>query len=105
VDGFGRRDVGVCEPRSYQYVAGPTGRKHALELRKMVAVIVVGKELIRRAGKEAGLKPYLLERYVPANAAVFCIDEESAIQMVDRGAPNATGANTIGTGRFPWSRY
>jgi hypothetical protein len=64
----------------------------------MAAVIVVGKELIRGVGKEADLKPYLLERYLPWNTAVFCIDAESAIRALDRGAPNATGANTIGTG-------
>jgi len=71
----------------------------------MAAAIGVGKELIRRVWKEADLKPHRLERYMasndpafeqkaaeiiglylnpPQHAAVFCVDEKSAIQALDR---------------------
>jgi transposase len=82
----------------------PDGSTH-WSLRKMAATIGVGKELIRKVWKEADLKPHLLERYLasndpafeqkaaaiiglylnpPQHAAVFCIDEKSAIQALDR---------------------
>src|SRR5215204_4187083 len=82
----------------------PDGSTH-WSLRKMAAVMGVGKELVRRVWKEADLKPHLLERYMASNdpafeqkageiiglylnppqqAAVFCIDEKSAIQALDR---------------------
>jgi len=82
----------------------PDGSTH-WSLRKMAAVMGVGKELVRRVWKEADLKPHLLERYMasndpafeqkageiiglylnpPQHAAVFCIDEKSAIQALDR---------------------
>jgi transposase len=74
-------------------------------LRKMAAVMKVSKGLIARVWKEADLKPHRLERYMastdplfeqkaaaiiglylnpPQNAAVFCVDEKSAIQALDR---------------------
>jgi transposase len=74
-------------------------------LRKMAAVMKVNKNLIARIWKEADLKPHRLERYMasndpqfeekaaaiiglylnpPQNAAVFCVDEKSAIQALDR---------------------
>jgi transposase len=74
-------------------------------LRKMAAVMNVSKNLIARIWKEADLKPHRLERYMasndpqfeqkaaaiiglylnpPQNAAVFCVDEKSAIQALDR---------------------
>ena len=73
-------------------------------LRKMAAVMKVSKNLIAR-WKEADLKPHRLERYMasndpafeqkaatiiglylnpPQNAAIFCVDEKSAIQALDR---------------------
>lgn len=82
----------------------PDGSTH-WSLRKMAAVIGVGKELIRKVWQEADLKPHRLERYMasndpafeqkaaaiiglylnpPQHAAVFCIDEKSAIQALDR---------------------
>jgi len=82
----------------------PDGSTH-WSLRKMAAVIGVGKELIRKVWKEADLKPHLLERYMasndpafeqkaaaiiglylhpPQHSAVFCVDEKSAIQALDR---------------------
>ena len=74
-------------------------------LRKMASVMKVSKNLIARIWKEADLKPHRLERYMasndpqfeekaaaiiglylqpPQNAAVFCVDEKSAIQALDR---------------------
>jgi transposase len=74
-------------------------------LRKMAAVMRVSKNLIARIWKEADLKPHRLDRYMasndpkfeekaaaiiglylnpPQNAAVFCVDEKSAIQALDR---------------------
>lgn len=74
-------------------------------LRKMAAVMGVGKDLIRQVWREAELKPHRLDRYMasddphfeekaseiiglylnpPQHAAVFCVDEKSAIQALDR---------------------
>jgi len=84
--------------------APPDGSTH-WSLRKMAAVMKVSKNLIARIWKEADLKPHRLDRYMasndpqfeqkaaaiiglyldpPQNAAVFCIDEKSAIQALDR---------------------
>src|SRR5215831_6369310 len=82
----------------------PDGSTH-WSLRKMATVMKVNKNLIARIWKEADLKPHRLERYMasndpqfeekaaaiiglylnpPQNAAVFCVDEKSAIQALDR---------------------
>lgn len=82
----------------------PDGSTH-WSTRKMAEVIGVGRELIRKVWKEADLKPHRLERYLasddpqfeqkaadviglylqpPQHAAVFCVDEKSAIQALDR---------------------
>lgn len=74
-------------------------------LRKMATVMNVGKDLIRQVWREAELKPHRLDRYMasddpqfeekaaeiiglylnpPQHAAVFCVDEKSAIQALDR---------------------
>lgn len=71
----------------------------------MATCIGVGREVIRKVWKEADLKPHVLERYMasndpdferkaadiiglymdpPQHAAVFCIDEKTAIQALDR---------------------
>jgi transposase len=84
--------------------APPDGSTH-WSLRKMAILMKVNKNLIARIWKEADLKPHRLERYMasndlqfetkaaaiiglylnpPQNAAVFCIDEKSAIQALDR---------------------
>ena len=84
--------------------APPDGSTH-WSLRKMATVMKVSKNLIARIWKEADLKPHRLERYMasddpqfeqkaaaiiglylnpPQNAAVFCVDEKSAIQALDR---------------------
>lgn len=82
----------------------PDGSTH-WSLRKMAAVMKVNKNIIARIWKEADLKPHRLDRYMasndpqfeekaaaiiglylnpPENAAVFCVDEKSAIQALDR---------------------
>lgn len=84
--------------------APPDGSTH-WSLRKMAAVMKVSKNLIAKIWQEADLKPHRLERYLasddpafeqkaaaiiglylnpPENAAIFCIDEKSAIQALDR---------------------
>jgi len=84
--------------------APPDGSTH-WSLRKMAAVMGVGKDLIRQVWREADLKPHRLDRYLasddpqfeqkaaqiiglylnpPQHAAVFCVDEKSAIQALDR---------------------
>jgi len=87
--------------------APPDGSTH-WSLRKMAAVMKVSKNLIARIWQEAELKPHRLERYMasndpqfeqkaaaiiglylnaPENAAVFCVDEKSAMQALDRLDP------------------
>lgn len=84
--------------------APPDGSTH-WSLRKMAALMKVNKNLIARIWKEADLRPHRLDRYMasndphfeekaaaiiglylnpPQNAAVFCVDEKSAIQALDR---------------------
>jgi hypothetical protein len=95
--------------------------------RKLAAALGVCKDAVHRVWKEAGLKPHRLERYMSSDdpdfetkaadiiglclnplqdAAVFCVDEKTAIQALDRfdpvlplspAAPNAMDSNTIGT--------
>ena len=95
----------------------------------MAAVMKVNKNLIARIWKEADLKPHRLGRYMastdpqfeekavaiiglylnpPQNAAVFCIDEKSAIQALDgwiaachylRDGRRSTGSSTTGMER------
>src|SRR5262244_2315968 len=76
--------------------------------RKLAAALGVSKDAVYRVWKEAGLKPHRLERYLasddpeferkaadilalylnpPQHAAVFCIDEKTAIQALDRLDP------------------
>ena len=82
----------------------PDGSTH-WSLRKMATVMGVSKDLIRQVWREADLKPHRLDRYMassdpkfeekaaeviglylnpPQHAAVFCVDEKSAIQALDR---------------------
>lgn len=82
----------------------PDGSTH-WSLRKMAAVMHVGKDLVRQVWQEADLKPHRLDRYMasddpqfehkaadiiglylnpPQHAAIFCVDEKSAIQALDR---------------------
>ena len=76
--------------------------------RKLAAALGVSKDAVHRTWKEAGLKPHRLERYMasddpdfeskaadiiglymnpPRHAAVFCVDEKTAIQALDRLDP------------------
>ena len=76
--------------------------------RKLAATLNISKSAVHRTWKEAGLKPHRLERYMasddpdfeskaadiiglylnpPRHAAVFCMDEKTAIQALDRLDP------------------
>lgn len=76
--------------------------------RKLAAAVYVSKDMVHRVWQEAGLKPHRLERYLasddpdfetkaadviglylnpPQHAAVFCVDEKTAIQALDRLDP------------------
>jgi len=76
--------------------------------RKLASALGVSKDAVHRVWQEAGLKPYRLERYMasddpefeskaadilglylrpPQHAAVFCVDEKTAIQALDRLDP------------------
>jgi transposase len=77
-------------------------------VRKLAAELRVSKDAVHRIWKTAGVKPHRLERYMasndpdferkaadviglylnpPQHAAVFCVDEKSAIQALDRLDP------------------
>jgi transposase len=75
--------------------------------RKLAGALGVSKDAVHRVWKEAGLKPHRLERLAsddpefeskaadilalylnpPQHAAVFCVDEKTAIQALDRLDP------------------
>jgi transposase len=76
--------------------------------RKLASALGVSKDVVYRVWREAGVKPHRLERYMaskdpdfekkaadilalylnpPQHAAVFCLDEKSAIQALDRLDP------------------
>src|SRR6202166_2933603 len=76
--------------------------------RKLASVLGVSKDAVHRVWQEAGLQPHRLERYMasddpefeskaadilglylypPQHAVVFCIDEKTAIQALDRLDP------------------
>ena len=76
--------------------------------RKLAAELGISKDAVHRVWKEAGVKPHRLERYMasndpdfenkaadiiglylnpPEHAAVFCVDEKTAIQALDRLDP------------------
>src|ERR1700676_1242176 len=76
--------------------------------RKLATTLGVSKDAVHRVWKEAGLNPHRLERYLatddpeferkaadiiglylrpPQHAAVFCVDEKTAIQALDRLDP------------------
>jgi len=73
--------------------------------RKLAEQLGISKTMVHRVWREAGLKPHRLERYMasndpdferkaadiiglylhpPQHAAVFCVDEKTAIQALDR---------------------
>jgi transposase len=76
--------------------------------RKLAAYLGISKDAVHRVWKEAGLKPHQMQRYMtsddpdferkaadiiglylnpPQHAAVFCVDEKTAIQALDRLDP------------------
>jgi transposase len=82
----------------------PDGSTH-WSLRKMASVLKVGKDLVHKVWKERDLRSHRLDRYKasddpefeskaadiiglylepPQHAAVFCVDEKTAIQDLDR---------------------
>ena len=77
-------------------------------LRKLARELKISKDVVHRIWRTAGVKPHRLERYMasddpdfeskaadviglylnpPQHAAVFCVDEKSAIQALDRLDP------------------
>lgn len=77
-------------------------------VRKLARGLGVSKDVVHRIWRKAGIKPHRLERYMasddpdfetkaadiiglylnpPQHAAVFCVDEKSAIQALDRLDP------------------
>src|SRR5882724_5018357 len=102
--------------------------------RKLAAAVNVSKDMVHRVWREAGLKPHRLERYMasndpdferkaadviglylnpPQHAAVFCVDEKTAIQALDRkdpvlplapGRAERHGFETTATARCPCMR-
>lgn len=77
-------------------------------VRKLAQELHVSKDVVHRIWRKAGIKPHRLERYMasddpdfetkaadiiglylnpPQHAAVFCVDEKSAIQALDRLDP------------------
>lgn len=86
----------------------PTDGSTHWSCRKLAAAMGIGKSLVHRAWQEARLKPHRLDRYMaspdpdfeakaadiialylnpPQHAAVFCVDEKTAIQALDRLDP------------------
>ena len=82
----------------------PDGTTH-WSCRRLAAHLGVGKDIVQRVWREADLRPHRLARYMasndpdfetkatdiiglyldpPRHAAVFCIDEKTAIQALDR---------------------
>jgi transposase len=76
--------------------------------RKLASQLGISKDTVQRIWRKAGLRPHRLERYMasddpeferkaadiiglylhpPQHAAVFCVDEKSAIQALDRLDP------------------
>ncbi len=85
----------------------PDGSTH-WSTRKLARELNVNHMLVARIWKRAGIKPHLMERYMasndphfeekavdiiglyvnpPQHAAVFCVDEKSAVQALDRTLP------------------
>jgi transposase len=103
----------VLTPALRAKILAATGRKPKdgsshWSCRKLAAAIHVSKDMVHRVWREAGLKPHRLERYMasddpdferkaadviglylnpPQHAAVFCVDEKTAIQALDRLDP------------------
>ena len=117
IDGLDTRHPGqsatVLTPRLRAKILSATRKKPQdgsthWSCRKLAAVLGISKDAVHRTWKEAGLKPHRLERYLasddpnfetkaadilglylnpPRHAAVFCVDEKTAIQALDRLDP------------------
>jgi transposase len=103
----------VLTPVLRARILGATRRKPSdgsthWSCRKLASALRVSKDAVHRVWREAGLRPHRLERYMasddpefeakaadiiglylrpPQHAAVFCIDEKTAIQALDRLDP------------------
>src|SRR6201993_1544622 len=103
----------VLTPTLHARILSATRRKPSdgsthWSCRKLASTLGVSKHAVHRVWKEAGLKPHRLERYLasdepefenkaadiiglylrpPQLAAVFCVDEKTAIQALDRLDP------------------
>ena len=103
----------VLTPALHARILAATRKKPAdgsthWSCRKLAAHLGVSKDVVHRVWKEAGLKPHRIERYLasddpdfeskaadiiglylnpPQHAAVFCVDEKTAIQALDRLDP------------------
>jgi transposase len=117
IDGLGGRHRGrkawVLTPRlrarilAWTRKAPPDGTTH-WSTRKLAQVLGIDHLSVLKTWREAGLQPHRLERYLrstdpafedkaadiiglyldpPQHAAVFCVDEKSAIQALDRVDP------------------
>ena len=108
---------------------GPQDGSTHWSTRRLAKVLEVSHMMVARVWARHGLKPHRLERYMasddpeferkaadiiglylkpPQHAAVFCVDEKTAIQALDRldpccpcppAASNATALNTPATAR------
>src|SRR6202023_3006291 len=103
----------VLTPALHALILSATRRKPSdgsthWSCRKLASALGVSKDAVHRVWQEAGLKPHRLERYMasddpqfeakaadilglylrpPQHAAVFCVDEKTAIQALDRLDP------------------
>src|ERR1700747_2099062 len=103
----------VITPQLQAKVLAATRRKPSdgsthWSCRKLANELGISKDVVHRMGSTAGLRPHRLERYMasndpdferkaadiiglylnpPQHAAVFCVDEKSAIQALDRLDP------------------
>jgi transposase len=103
----------VITPQLQAKVLAATRRKPSdgsthRSCRKLAKELGIGKDVVHRIWRTAGLRPHRLERYLasndpdfeskaadiiglylnpPQHAAVFCVDEKSAIQALDRLDP------------------
>jgi len=107
------RKATVITPRLQARVLAATRRKPKdgstqWSVRKLAQELSISKDAVHRIWRKAGIKPHRLERYMasndpdfetkaadiiglylnpPQHAAVFCVDEKSAIQALDRLDP------------------
>jgi transposase len=103
----------VITPQLQAKVLAATRRKPSdgsthWSCRKLAKALCISKDVVHRIWRTAGLRPHRLERYMasndpdferkaadiiglylhpPQHAAVFCVDEKSAIQALDRLDP------------------